>query len=338
MEEESQKKNINQERTKNNFGKSPNEFLNNSQADGNIISPQPAPVKKIDSSREEKSQKKRAGSIPVIRTYRSDVTEYTQKAKKSYFDIVGAATKSKKAHEEIMGVPIGKMATIIGIGVLFCVSIGVATYFMFFGQKEEATEVLRAPKSVIREDNQHTITFLEKDREDLINQIHERMAIPQISGNFLYLPILEESADNQQKFLNSVEFFTASGIPVSQNISGSLALPFTLGIIDTYGQNELVIISKINDYSRVFAGMLEWEKSIVNDFRFILPKTKSTDIGMAVFKDVVVKNQDARIINNVEGVPILAYTIFNRGYLVITSSRASLEIVLEKLLISPPII
>lgn len=284
-------------------------------------------------------QKKDIKKIPVLRTLKTDITEYTQDKKSSYLDILTKANKRKKVHEEVVRVPSAKIIGIVAIAILLITGVGVTIYFMFAGPKDEEIEIVRTPRSIIRADREVAIIFIEGERKEIFDQLHKQIETPQLSGNFTYMPLLAKNAtDDQKRFLDLPEFIRATGTLIPQNVSSNAITPFTLGIVDTYGQNEIVLISRITDYARMFAAMLEWEKKIVNDFRLILPKNKTQDTNRATFIDIVIKNQDARIISNIEGQPILGYTIFNKQYLVIASSKVALETILERLIISPPLI
>jgi hypothetical protein len=281
---------------------------------------------------------KNPNEIPSVRTFRGDISEYTSQSKSSYFDIV--AQSSKKRPLDLDGsssVLPRNIKIIIGAlaGILLMLA-GAGAYLLFF--KSQPTTVqentLRAPQPLIFADYEKVFNY-SGDKQKLIDTIQSSLTIPLLSGEFTYIPIKVTGAGSEY-FAGPKDLFNFAGADTPSELLLQISEPSTFGYVDAFGQNEIVMIFKINDYDRSFASLLSWENSMAKGLESLLPRTTSLNIGDSKFKDITVKNHDARILTNLENKPVLAYTIFNRKLVIITSSKLALEIILGKLIDSPP--
>lgn len=289
----------------------------------------------------KETDKKTVSDLPAIRTYKTDMAEYTKKEGASYLDIVKQAMRLKKnhsaLHQEEKFNPFLKTALLIGGLAIIILSLGLGAYFYLnTGQKQTEQLAARPPQPLIRADVEKIIIYQSGQNALLKENIQKKLKVPQLSAYLTYYPIQEEKG-GRTKFLNGSEFFQAAEINIPSEISANLAAPFTLGVIDTLGRNEILILSRLNDFERTFAALLLWEKRMLEDLTPLLPADKNLTTAENIFKDAVIKNNDARIIYNLENKPILTYAIFNKNILIIASSDTALEAALEKLIISPPI-
>lgn len=287
----------------------------------------------------KETDKKTVSDLPAIRTYKTDITDYTKKEGASYLDIISQAAHLKKDHnalhqEEKFNFSL-KTALLIGGVIVSVLGLGIGAYFYLNADQKQIEQLAaRSPQPLIRADVEKIIIY---QKDDFLKDIiQKKIKIPQLSAHFTYFPIKEEM-DGRTKFLNGSEFFQASKINIPFEINVNLIAPFTFGVIDTLGQNEILILSRLKDFERTFAALLLWEKEMLEDLTPLLPADKNLIAEENVFKDKVIENNDARIIYNLENKPILAYAIFNKNILVIASSETALEAALEKLIISPPI-
>jgi hypothetical protein len=277
-----------------------------------------------------------SGEVPAIHTLRGDIQAYTQKNKTSYFDVVAASQKKQRS----LGVewaiaPQYLRTAVIATAVIALFAVVIGGYFLFI--KKEASPVApvaRPAASLIYADNERILEYT-GDKKLLLDDIQIVLAKPQLTNEFTYLPVRMRVAD-ADVFFGPTDLLGATGATMSAELFSAFTTPFTFGIIDTFGANETVLLLKAVSYEKTLAAMLAWEKTLPRDLGKLLPKNTDHNYGETKFKDVVVKNQDARILANLEGRPVLAYTIFNRKLVVITSSKAALEVVIDKLIASPP--
>ncbi|MBI5045572.1 MAG: hypothetical protein HZC14_01030 [Candidatus Niyogibacteria bacterium] len=279
-------------------------------------------------------------NIPAIRTYSGDVQEYIQKKGTSYINAMAQAARRKQSSnsisEDLAPKPYLKIILGGGAAILLTTIIAVGTYFWFFAKKPtESAQTPRPPQALIRADHENIIFWEAGNAQNILTALQNALAKPQISGEFTYLPA-KKTENKQEKFLSSAELLKNAGIKTPQDLIDNLAGFPTFGAIDALGRNETVFLSPISDYERAFAAMLRWEPAILADYQSLLPQDKDLNTGKITFEDVVIKNNDARALKNIENEIVLAYTIFNRKILIIASSKTALEQVLERLISSPP--
>jgi len=314
---------------------SPKKNMENKPPAG-IIKDRPSPPPK--SAKEEKNKKQ--GEIPAVRTFRGDIEKYTREGKTSYLDIVAQAAKRKKNHKKLHREYAGGPWFKIGIGLLVALALftlALGGYLLLAPKEPRETPIaLRPPGAIIEPEIENIISFKEGGTSALLNQIQEAVKKEQFSGAFTYLPIKKISADEEEKFLTALELLSEIGAETPSEIKNNLTPFSNFGVIDTFGQNEILFIIKVLNFERTFAGLLKWEEDMPENLAPLLPKRKSIEVALGSFKDETVANHDARVLRDIENKSILSYAIFNKQFLIITSSIEALELTLKKLITSPP--
>jgi hypothetical protein len=99
-------------------------------------------------------------------------------------------------------------------------------------------------------------------------------------------------------------------------------------------KSAMFLIFETTDYNQTYASMLEWEGTMLSDLfiLFNIPKPSNSFIGKP-WNDIVVSNQDARILYGENGVGIFYYAFVNKNNFVITSSQEALKEVVTRILI-----
>ena len=119
----------------------------------------------------------------------------------------------------------------------------------------------------------------------------------------------------QKDFLRSLDTAPPFGILKTGNLSGFLRL-------------------RTRSYPETFAGMLLWETEMAGDLLPSLrPDIKRSDIGLLngrPFVDERVLGLNARVLNNPDGTPALAYAFLDEEILVIAGGREALWVLLAK--------
>lgn len=221
------------------------------------------------------------------------------------------------------------------IGVILCTSllgIGVSFYFLRGNSipQEKPVTVYEVPSPI---QAQHTLSFiLPTGRVGVLNEI---LTLVQSSTGVtqIYPTQVTEQGDEQPvaaalilselalqapgSFIRSVKEITFGGIDG--------ATPF--------------IIFKTTSFDTSFAGMLEWEKTMSADLSplFGNPVTETFDstartvtlVHSAFFKDTVASNKNVRLLLDEKGEDRIVYTFVNQNTLVITTTRQSLERLLQ---------
>ena len=135
------------------------------------------------------------------------------------------------------------------------------------------------------------------------------------------------------RFLNLIE------AEVGSAFLRSLDKNFFLGV-HVFDGNQPVLIFKTDSYGEAFAGMLAWEKTIERDLSplFDTQKSLSTSTtaasflgGQTPFKDIVVRNRDARAVFLTQEKTKLLWAIPDRKTIIIATNQNSLIEILSRL-------
>lgn len=143
-------------------------------------------------------------------------------------------------------------------------------------------------------------------------------------GDLIYTPITKTDQQGLH-YLNTQGFFDLLA-PKTQNfLSIFLQNNFYLGILNM-DKNRPILIFEISPskYENAFGAMLTWEKQMLNDLSFIVDKDNVLEGAPLSFKDKIIKNQTARVVESEKGI-IFLYSVFNKKYIIITDSAIALE-------------
>ena len=104
------------------------------------------------------------------------------------------------------------------------------------------------------------------------------------------------------------------------------------GFHSSLGNNPFLIM-KINSFETAFAGMLEWEKDILDDiFPIFRKEVSKIDISTnPKFEDIVISNKDVRAILNDEGGLEFAYSFADKDTLIMINNETTLQEIFRRL-------
>ena len=104
-------------------------------------------------------------------------------------------------------------------------------------------------------------------------------------------------------------------------------------------ENVPFIILRTNDFNNTFAGMLQWESSIVEDLSPLFGEMRFEEEGVVLaedFTDEIINNQDARILRHSNGDTALLYSFPNTTTVIITTDTEAFFEVFKRLRTSQP--
>lgn len=264
---------------------------------------------------EEKEEGK--NDLPVLRTFKSDSASYVKEKGISLIDVAASQSKQRTLlRDEKNGGPkkINIRTIILAmVAVIVLAGAGVAVFFIFKNlQKPEIpASVLPKPPLVADEEIETTLNGFQKLIEG-----------PVKTNRLIYLPIIKQH-EEPKKLVTVREFFNNFGITPASDLVGDFENNFMLSVFRS-AQNWPILIFKVKSYDRTFAGMMRWERDMVADFKKIFPLETQSFKDLS-FKDKEIKNQDARVLYDEGGEPVLMYSFFNRNYLIITTGEDALK-------------
>jgi hypothetical protein len=141
-----------------------------------------------------------------------------------------------------------------------------------------------------------------------------------------------EGTEGNKTLLTTSSLFDILEAKNPTSLTRALDPDFILGFHSSLGNKPFLLLT-IKSYENTFAGMLDWEKTLYQDFSpiFIREDTKLEEQTIYEFKDIVIMNKDVRAILNKEGKIEFAYSFPNKNNLLITNNESTLEEIFRRI-------
>ena len=263
--------------------------------------------------------------LPRIRTYETDI-ETRKKEGISPSDVVA---KGGILSNENMGTTNIRKVAVIAVLVLVASGI-VFGLFKYFSKKEqpppEITPAEQIGKPYIKADLEKTINFSTSNPGSLILAIKKELETPRKSESLLFLELPQT--------INEFSRFT--GIKIPETLLKNSQPSFNIFASYHTNSSSIVFLIKTMNFEKTYGSMLSWEKDMWQSFSQFLKAENVANISRFSFGDEIIKNHDSRVLKNQEGKGILAYAIFNKQLVTISTSREGLSLILQRLIASPP--
>jgi len=141
-----------------------------------------------------------------------------------------------------------------------------------------------------------------------------------------------------KKLLDTQTFLKLLGVSAPQQLTRTLTSEFMLGA-HVFDGNQGFLILQTDQYEAAFAGMLAFERNLMDDFYGFFgtsvrghPPVGTTAPGFnPEFKDKVIKNHDTRVLYDEGGRMRLLYSFVDRSTLVITTNENTFAEILTRL-------
>ena len=284
-------------------------------------------------------------TLQTVRTYRSDVMEAVKGGKHTVSSIVLAEQKRRLTSGFGSDMEVGEEKKInwnliiIGASVLLVLAgLGAIGTLLFF-KKEEVPTIpppLVLPQESIFSDREKELPVSRFTRQEILglvsfetkqeniptNQVQTFVFSKQVPGT-----TPEGAAILLKERIGIKEIFAATQGSVPQALLRAIDDPFIFGVYSFRGNNPFLILTT-NVYESAFSGMLQWEKTILQD---LAPLFGVRD-GGGGFTDVVIKNRDARILENDAGETVLLYSFLDKKTLIITTDNTTFDELVRRFL------
>ncbi len=282
--------------------------------------------------------------LSQIRTFQGDVASALSRQNESLVSI----QQSEELRRRVSGVAATSDAggeaeskhkdfLFLFIGTLFFLIVGSlgAWYGYKTYMQRTAPPILAVPESrLISPTKEVTLNLIGLDRLTFGSAFETQIA--DTAPNELKHVVLRWGVTDTTPLVSSAEFMTL----IESRAAGSLVRAFDDAfMIGALGEDQFIII-KLVSFENAFAGMLAWEENMAEDLAPIFGNLESVKaIGPAsVFKDVIVRNKDVRVLESTasttEGMltkPVLLYSFFDNNLLIITESLETLQTLIERL-------
>jgi hypothetical protein len=288
--------------------------------------------------KDDLKEKEENSLMKTIRTYKSDVVEEMKKQKSSLTSMVLAEKdKQQKQGKFVPKIKPNKKIFILFGGTFLVLAIGFAGYlFVKPNTGNENQEITVQQISTLILPNYKREIYVDRVKRDNIitalqkEKVETSIPLGYVIQFFLTTEdktksfVIEDEPD--YKLLVTAEsFFDGIESKIPNSLTRNLGQEFIFGYHSSLGNNPFLIL-KVKSYNSVFAGMLDWEKTIYRDLSPVFIKDDSKmSLDNNPFQDIVVSNKDVRAILNEMGKIELAYSFPNPETLIITNNETTLQ-------------
>ncbi len=275
---------------------------------------------------------------PQIRTMRSDAQMYAKEKKLSSLQI--AATSYARQSSTAPAVASSrsyKIPIIIAFAIILLGGVGFLLW-SFLGSSPTPAPVAQeppAPEPLVKSDGVNPISFSESNPGALLSEINSERAKTFRSNAILYLPLKITKQNGLIQYLGAKDLINILNIKTPDTFVGNITDDINLFIYSRDSARDLVIIFKAISFDRSFSSMLFWEHTMAHDLQNVLNLPDISGLS-ANFSDDVIQNNDTRTLKTDQGTFVVGYTIFNKKYIVVATSREALDAVLSRLIALPP--
>jgi hypothetical protein len=292
----------------------------------------------------EEKKKRDESSLPKLRTFKTDSEIYIKENRISKLDMAargyrqGASLRQKTREKANYN----KLLAFILLGILGLGIVGAGGYYVYI--LITAEPVINVTVTGSKPYLNFISTDAEKDlslgvtpvNKTLIDAINTELVKNLRFNSVVYFKISKEQSDQKPFYIDSQEFIRLMGWNPPAKFTSAIKPEYNPLIVYSGIKSDLAVIFRTDKFSNTLEGLLEWEK---NMWKGWIPFMSIRDISIlekSSFSDSSVRNNDSRVLRDPTGEIILAYSIFNRQFLVMTTSQESLSLIMERLIAIPP--
>ena len=280
--------------------------------------------------------------IQSLHTYESDIARAVRDNDGSVTKIAIAEQKRKEANinQSSKIITRKKNFSYLIMGLILIVVVFMSTRFVVNLIKE---------KSVYKGSTEKIATFFTIEKQTLIDSsslvgkeliamtIKNALKVESISAGMNAIFIKKSSIDNNLLSIISTQEF----ISIMQfNMPGGLARSLDEQMLVAGYKNNiekkphLFFLWNTNNYDQAFAGMLEWETVILGDMFTLFDidiTNKNSYLLNKKWEDILIDNNDARILKYEDGTPLLYYMFLDNNIFIITDDIETIREVIKRL-------
>ena len=288
---------------------------------------------------ENKPASPTGGELPKIRTLKTDVEDFARGHKTSPLDMAVRAYAEKGWTEKVRPVFSRNALISAAIAVVFIILAGYFV-FQFFQKSPEITTEKQLPISkFLPVEGEQALVIREINPGALLLALLAELKKPRRADTVIYFPAEIETRLGENKVLLAEDFIKFLNFKSPAAFLENLLPEFNALAVYETGSGNLGIVFKVKRFEKAISSLLLWEPTMWLDFKPFLQAEDIKNISKFSFQDEVIKNNDARVLKTPPaggGKIILGYSIFNKQYVIISTSREALSTILERLIALPP--
>ena len=282
--------------------------------------------------------------IKTIHTYEGDMANLVRSGQGSVVKIALAEQEKRRAEGNDENPKKVKSKNLIFIlGGLIIIVAGIwLTFFLIKKANDQSMAQIADSKiqTFVPYDDQSTLDVTNVLNKDEFAKILEPELKSEIkAGNIkaVFLNI-NGALSNAQDFLKLINANMPGGLSRSltdKYMVGVFSPISNNSVIASERKNHLFIILQTKDYTQAFAGMLEWEKTMLNDMFLLFSINVSGEnqkLFETSFQDIIISNKDARVLRDQYGTDILYYLFLDNNTFVITDDQSTVKEVISRII------
>jgi hypothetical protein len=285
------------------------------------------------------------GSNPkTLRTYSSDMADVVRE---NEISVIKIAVAEQKRHEQedlyrkAQGTNISKFFLLIGAIAL--IGGGIAGAYFLLKKKDATIAPIEVKKDKVIESfisyeaESYIDTTNATNSLDITNILKGELEKAGSPGSIKAL-FLTTSVSGSPQLLSIQKLISLLKITAPGSLSRSFQDRYLVGTYTSStgtGSPHLFLMFEANDYNVAYAGMLEWEKTMLDDlfglFRVDVSGDRS-ELFERPFKDIIISNRDARILYDTSGTEVLYYIFLDKNKIIITDSQEAIKEIMTRLI------
>ena len=204
--------------------------------------------------------------------------------------------------------------------------------------KEDLAEEVEIP-SIISSNSTEEIFLKDLNRVKLLKTINLRRVSVEIPLGAVVNLYITTPEGESKRILGAQDFFNVIDANIKPAFSRSLKSEFILGA-HSFDGNQGFLLFQVESFNNAFSGILDWEKTMLDDL-WPMFYSQKPDVSLGDestigafqknFQDIIVKNKDARILEDKNGETALIYSFPDRDHLIITIEKSTLIEIFERL-------
>ena len=297
--------------------------------------------------REEREVPPVRSPLSPVRTYKGDVSETVRRQKESVASIVSAEETRRGeggtngsilpvAESLFLGFHTRTGAFFAATGILTAL-VGAGIFLFFFFRSPPAPEISPAAEALIFVNKERKIPIVILDRKILEGHMRSAIATEGLALNdMVAITFVRERFDADSKKMSEDvvpigELLTALTDTMPPGFARALGKEYLYGI-HSFGENYPFLIAKVDSYESAFGNLFDWGgRPVVVDLAALFNIKSFPPVAVNDFTDILIKNRDARYIDDAEGNPVLYYSFVDKETLVFTTNKTTFDEILNRL-------
>ncbi len=272
--------------------------------------------------------------LKQIRTFQGDVADALKVQNESVVSIQRKEQARRSLEPEIEKDISDERKKIIFLvlGIIVLTSMGVLGGWYAYTEfiNKTAPPLLEAPPNrLISAAVEVDLDATGASRESLLNSLDEEWMRGGVPNGEVKHVILRTGTTTPRDILTTERFLNILKTRAPSALARAMSPIFMLGSVE-WETSSVFILVKLSSFENAFAGMLGWEGTILSDLGPLLG-VGGESLGGTSWRDIVVKNKDARAIVDEAGEVLLLYSFFDNEILIITNHTETLDILVNRL-------